>query len=253
LIYGLTVETQSGDRGAWARTIARDVGERVRIRRRELNLSAQTVSDRTGILGHEIKRSVIAEMENGNRSTVSIADVLMLAQALNMPPMMLLFPVGTTTLTEIRPGELIEAWQAADWFAGLDELPLDKPWSEYSRDDDDEWEAVREPLAMRIEYDKIVTEIRSIDRQMRRRFDEARASDPGSAARGWAAGTLDGLLWRRDQAMEDYLRYLSLAREREWTEPSESLTVDDRLETTVREWLAVERGPADTESASSRA
>ena len=76
------------DQEEWAERLAASVGRQVkRYRARpELRLSAQALSDRTAQLGHEVKRSVIANLESGRRGTVTLADVFVLAQALMVPP-----------------------------------------------------------------------------------------------------------------------------------------------------------------------
>lgn len=102
----------------WSQRLAAAVGARVRQFRTTEDISAQTLANRTAQLGYEVKRSVIADMESGRRSTVSLADVLVLARALGVPPVALLVDAHKGTKNEILPGTPVDVWEAADWITG---------------------------------------------------------------------------------------------------------------------------------------
>jgi hypothetical protein len=61
---------------------------------------------------------VIANLENGRRDSIGIAEVLVLALALNVPPVLLLFPIGRASQVEVLPGKTTCPWSAAEWFSG---------------------------------------------------------------------------------------------------------------------------------------
>lgn len=86
-------------------------------------MSAQQLADRTAELGMPIARSVLANLESGRRDTVSVAEVLVLAAALNVSPIELMCPVGYDKRTEILPGRTADPLEAMHWFTG--ELKLD--------------------------------------------------------------------------------------------------------------------------------
>lgn len=86
-------------------------------------MSAQALSDRCAALGHPIDRSVIAKLEKGLRQSVTVADVLVLAKALGVPPILLIFPVGQDEVIEILPGRTIGTWTATKWFTAEGPLP----------------------------------------------------------------------------------------------------------------------------------
>ena len=102
----------------WGQEISAQVGLQVRKYRSELDLSAQNLANRTAQLGYEVKRSVIAEMENGKRNTVSVADVFVLARALAVPPIALLLPIETAETVALLPNKRTDAWTAFDWITG---------------------------------------------------------------------------------------------------------------------------------------
>lgn len=78
----------------WADQVMATVAAEVRRRRKELGWSAQDLADKCEEIGHPIPRNVIANMESGRRSNLPLVDVMVLAEALNAPPICLLYPVG---------------------------------------------------------------------------------------------------------------------------------------------------------------
>lgn len=93
-------------------------------------MSAQELADATERLGLPIGRSVLANLENGRRPTISVAELLVLAAALRVPPIELVFPVGHVEHVEIpfdlkTPAGLpplvtlpVDTWSAVQWFTG---------------------------------------------------------------------------------------------------------------------------------------
>ncbi|MFD5874051.1 helix-turn-helix domain-containing protein [Streptomyces sp. NPDC060322] len=102
----------------WATRLALKVAGEVRRHRQDQGLSAQQLSDRCAVLGMPIQRSVLANLESGRRTTVTAAEILVLAHALNVPPGILLFPVGYEAETEMLPGRYTEPVAAVEWLAG---------------------------------------------------------------------------------------------------------------------------------------
>jgi transcriptional regulator with XRE-family HTH domain len=83
-------------------------------------MSAQKLAARCAELGvPSLSRIVITKLENGRREDVSTAELMILAQALGMPPIELLFPIGRSdAVCEIAPGRGLSPWDAALWFMG---------------------------------------------------------------------------------------------------------------------------------------
>lgn len=61
---------------------------------------------------------MIANMESGRRTSVGLSELLVLARALDVPPLELAFPVGQSELVEVLPGQEVGTWAAAKWFTG---------------------------------------------------------------------------------------------------------------------------------------
>ncbi|MFF7637744.1 helix-turn-helix domain-containing protein [Kitasatospora sp. NPDC008050] len=107
----------------WQAAVTGRVAEAVRRFREERGMSAQDVADACAKLGYPIARSVIANLENGRRSSVDVAELLVLAKVLDVPPVALLVPVGEESEIEVLPDQVYSTDDALMWVTG--ELPLD--------------------------------------------------------------------------------------------------------------------------------
>jgi hypothetical protein len=63
-------------------------------------------------------------LESGRREAVSVAEVLVLAAALNVAPIELMCPVGFDKQTEMLPGRMMDPPDAMRWFTGELKLEL---------------------------------------------------------------------------------------------------------------------------------
>lgn len=86
-------------------------------------MSAQELADRCAALGHPIQRSVIANLESGRRTTVTVAELIIFGAALEVPPAYLVFPAGYEPEVEMIPGLVRETYEAAAWFMGDQVFP----------------------------------------------------------------------------------------------------------------------------------
>jgi transcriptional regulator with XRE-family HTH domain len=103
-------------------TLSELVGRRVR-KYRDGRFSAQALADRCAELGvPRLDRSVIANMENGRRESVSIDEVAVLAAALDVPPCLLFLPIGDEDEVHVTPTVALPPDLALRWFDGSDPL-----------------------------------------------------------------------------------------------------------------------------------
>jgi transcriptional regulator with XRE-family HTH domain len=102
----------------WPRHVTGIVATEMRRWREKRGLSAQQLSERTRELGYQVPRSVIANLENNRRDTVSVAELLILAAALDVPPTMLITAVGLEESIEILPTVSTTTWRARGWLLG---------------------------------------------------------------------------------------------------------------------------------------
>jgi transcriptional regulator with XRE-family HTH domain len=103
---------------SWNARVTRVVAVQIQYWRGERGLSAQQLAERTRELGYHVPRSVIANLENDRRDTIGVGELLVLAAALDVPPTMLVTPVGIESSVEILPGVQVSPWKARGWILG---------------------------------------------------------------------------------------------------------------------------------------
>lgn len=101
-------------RKSWVDTIAK----RVKEIRAEKGMKGSDLSERTKELGYEIPRSTLANIEIGRKSSIGVHEVAILAAALEVPPVALLFDYATGEQVEVLPGVERSGIEAVEWFAG---------------------------------------------------------------------------------------------------------------------------------------
>ncbi|OXM58683.1 transcriptional regulator [Amycolatopsis thailandensis] len=94
------------------------IASQVRHYRKERKMSAQRLADACEEIGLTVPRSVLTNLENGRRPALSVAELLVLARALQVPPSLLLFPVGRVDRVEVLPDVIADPWVAMRWFDG---------------------------------------------------------------------------------------------------------------------------------------
>lgn len=78
----------------------------------------------------DISEQSIKNLESGRKASMTVADFLVLADVLGVPPVTLLFPLGSEACVEVLPGRSVSAWDALAWFTG--ETVLSEPSAEGS-------------------------------------------------------------------------------------------------------------------------
>ena len=82
--------------------------------------SAQWLADRTADLGYPITRAQIANYESGRKQSLDIAELLVLAAALDTSPVCLVYPGPYQNKLEVMPRRHSEELDAAQWFSGIE-------------------------------------------------------------------------------------------------------------------------------------
>jgi transcriptional regulator with XRE-family HTH domain len=106
--------TQAG----WPARYTRVIAQEIRRYRQERGVSAQQLSDACAERGLEISRSTIADLENGRRESISVAELIVVAACLQVSPIMLMLPVLREETIEMLPGRTMFTWQAGKWIRG---------------------------------------------------------------------------------------------------------------------------------------
>ena len=102
----------------WPARLTQAIAGEVYRYRKERGMSAQQLSAECARLGMEISRSTLADLENGRRAMITVAELLVLAVALEVPPIMLVVPVARMETVEVIPNRSWPYWQMALWFRG---------------------------------------------------------------------------------------------------------------------------------------
>jgi len=102
----------------WPKAVTLDVAREVQRWRKIRGLSTEKLAERCAGLGNPIHRSVLAKLESGHRESVTASDLITLGRALNVPPLLLLYPVGREPEVEALPGVRADPWDAAKMFTG---------------------------------------------------------------------------------------------------------------------------------------
>lgn len=104
-------EELSGD--TWGERFILRAAARVRDARRAQGFSVRELSERTKQLGHEVTRQVLVNLEAGRRRALSIDDLFVIAHALGVNPLFLLFD----QMQMGRPNEVLPDLEVPEWVA----------------------------------------------------------------------------------------------------------------------------------------
>jgi len=95
------------------------VGKAVHRRRKALKLTAQQLAQRTVEIGYPVTRVAISKIESNVRAgKFDVAEWLVLAQALEIPPALLLYPDYPEGPVQGLPGREKESVAAVWWISG---------------------------------------------------------------------------------------------------------------------------------------
>jgi len=86
--------------------------------------SAQWLADETARFGYPISRAALANYESGRKKGLDVTELMTIAVALEVPPLVLLFPDLPDGAVEVMPKLPISSWDAAAWFSGEGPSPL---------------------------------------------------------------------------------------------------------------------------------
>jgi transcriptional regulator with XRE-family HTH domain len=110
---------------AWELELAGRVGAAVAARRKALKLTAQQLAERTKELGYPITRVAISKIEGNMRAgKLDVAELVVLAVALEIPPALLLIPGFPDGDVELLPGRGADSVEAMKWMSGEGQLPV---------------------------------------------------------------------------------------------------------------------------------
>ncbi|MFB7776228.1 helix-turn-helix domain-containing protein [Streptomyces bauhiniae] len=116
---------------AWATAFTGRIAQRLRDSRKAAGLTMAEVAQACAARGlSELTEHSIKNLESRRKTSISVADVVVLADVLGVPPVTLLFPLGSSAKVEVLPGRELSTWDAVAWFTG--ETHLEEAASEGS-------------------------------------------------------------------------------------------------------------------------
>lgn len=152
------------------------VARRVVQIRKSRDMTREQLAKRCAELGYpSLTGPALANIETGRRSPsgerrrdITIDELTVLAAALDVPPLLLMFPVGMDAESPVVPRRSVDTWSAARWFAG-----------EYSADgrrfdpevnttaqrlitNDGAWNAAATPVALFHSHDSLMSEYHEV-------------------------------------------------------------------------------------------
>jgi transcriptional regulator with XRE-family HTH domain len=143
----------------WPVSLTRSIAGEIRRWRGIRGLSAQQVADSCARLGLQLSRSTLADLENGRRPLISVAELLALAAVLDVAPALLVAPVGRRPEIEILPGREMRPRDAVGWLGGELGLQLDPEQLDWL-----DWHDPRGLVAIYRRHDELVDDL--IDEDM---------------------------------------------------------------------------------------
>src|SRR6478752_7847850 len=108
----------------WDQATHTRIATAIRNARRRREMSAQELADATTRLGLPVSRSQIANYESGRKHSLDVAELLILAAALEIPPALLLFPTFPDGKVELIPGRMVDTNRAVDWLSGASTMEV---------------------------------------------------------------------------------------------------------------------------------
>src|SRR5262249_31982337 len=110
----------------WPAAFTTRIAQEMREARKAAGLTMSEVAQGCADRGlTEITEQSVKNLEAGRKASMTIADFVVLADVLGVPPVALLFPLGVSATVEVLPGREVSTWDALSWFTG--ETPMNQP------------------------------------------------------------------------------------------------------------------------------
>lgn len=105
------------------------VGAQVATLRKRAGMTREDLSRATGDMGWPLTVDMLINIETRRlrkgqvkAREITVDELVVLARILDVPPILLLYPVGTADCVEVGNGETAPTWHAARWFVGEERL-----------------------------------------------------------------------------------------------------------------------------------
>ncbi|MBK6017183.1 helix-turn-helix domain-containing protein [Streptomyces sp. MBT53] len=111
--------------GDWSPSFTALVAEQMRQARKAAGLTVAEAAQACAALGLAVPKTTITNLETKRRTSIDLAEFLVLAEVYKVPPISLLFPLGAEASVAVLPDRKVSTWEAVAWFTG--ETPLAEP------------------------------------------------------------------------------------------------------------------------------
>lgn len=205
----------------WRKALTHGIEDRIRSVRRARGISVEELSTLTAAHGFEIPRSTITNIESKRKAHVAVHEVMILAAALEVPPVALLFDYADGSRVEVLPDVERSGLEATEWFAGnwpilpsggLGSLPSISPYEgEAFERRVDSWAEVREAaqlLALR-HFEQSMERYHGDAGFLERVTQDLEDVEAGRPPRHGAASAS-----RRPRSVDDYRQEVDIAEQR---------------------------------------
>lgn len=146
-----------------ASTVSEVIGEQVARARHRRGWTQQHLAERIAEHGGHLDRGTVAKIESATRG-VSLDEWLILAAALNVPPPLLLVPLGSEDAVALTPNSHVHPHLAVEWLCGEDALTS----TDRKVIAPGEWRRGAEPLALYRQLRPIQAEKAQLEGAVRR-------------------------------------------------------------------------------------
>lgn len=104
----------------WQAQWAESVGKQMQAVRKARKMTVQGLSKRCSELGYPIPRSTLTNLESGRKEAIVVQELVVIAEALDVSPVELLYPGLPDGQVEYLPGRTARAMDALKNFTGED-------------------------------------------------------------------------------------------------------------------------------------
>ena len=111
---------------SWADATHQRIADAIKAARKG-KYSAEQIADQCAELGHPISRAMITNFETNRKQSLTVAELLVIAMALGVPPVALIYPGLPDEVVELVPGQEVRTFQALAWFSGDRDLGWPSP------------------------------------------------------------------------------------------------------------------------------
>lgn len=102
----------------WPQSLAQAQGRAVQHYRERAGMKHDELAKRLRDIGQPMQRTTLINIEQGRRKTMSVPEMFALGYVLDVPPVMLMVPLGLEAKVELLEGHWVDSWQALGWISG---------------------------------------------------------------------------------------------------------------------------------------